>query len=720
MILLTAQLIRILLIIIVLFAGCVFLRKKVQGKILLFYGAIVILLALVSFFASEKLPPITDQVTLTAHNEKREDARGTEVFLAGYTIDGENFHSTSSLEIVEGHWFWTGVCYAWRPETDHRQPEGMTRSVVIKIPVGWSRTLNFSGAARNGKVAITVGNSTDVVDTYSDSVSLREVAIGRSATGALIVNQIRYLAAYAIILFGAAFVVLYLFQRILQAPEQTKTWLNRNGGKLINGGIALITLILMFQWAGKFSLWVDELYEIYTTAGTLKDALHCSFYWISTNNPPLEILFHTIWYHIAPYGEQWLLLPSMVISVTTIYLTGLIIENLYGRYCGIFSVILAACSTTLWTNAAYEFRPYSIFVFFATFTLFCHMKRNQSIRKTKWAIIFSLSLTGMAMTHYWGMIALACYFLADLYLWRTKRIAWTAGLSYILPGLISVTWVIASRIARGLSFGSVTGWYSIPNFSSVDFLLRFLTGNMGITFCLFFLGSAIACTCFFHRKAKFSWEKFYMQFSLNLVVGTVLLMVIYGNFINQKFTMWADRYFLFLLPEIFLLSALPLYGLEYIKNKCIKIQWQRVLCLFFGLYLSLNCIVAISSATTYTLNASATSTTRTTEPFREAADWLYTQHNYIYDEKTLVVTSWPEYVLSAWNEYYVTQQGRRDPLNTASWRTVTRDNLLQYDRVYFLYRGNIKECAKLLEILKENYTLEANKTDIRVQIYVRK
>ena len=311
MILFTAAAIKILVFILTLVVCYRIFSKRLDKKQLIFFSILVMIFACCANYMSNLLPPLTDTITLTALGEKQEEAKGMEVYLNGYTIDGEEYLAGKSLDIESGHWFWSGETYAWRPETDSRQPAGVSRKVVLNIPAGWDRTLNFSSNEWRGLVQIDDGYNVWVEDTYAEKGSVRTVDIGQSKTALLIINQLQYLFLYVVILLIMSMCTAWITIRVLRNPNKANEWLDKNVGKLVYAGISVFTFCLMFHYAARASFWYDELYEVAFTKGSLKDALmHCLN--MSCDNPPLAVMLETLWYSIAPYGEKWLLLISII------------------------------------------------------------------------------------------------------------------------------------------------------------------------------------------------------------------------------------------------------------------------------------------------------------------------------------------------------------------------------------------------------------------------
>jgi len=703
MILSTVIVIKVCLAVCVLLMGYRLFGKKIAKRYLIYLSVLMCLFAFCADYIAGFLPPLTDTITLTALGEKHENSKGMEICLIGYSIDDKEFLAGKSLEIESGHWFWGGETYAWRPETDSRQPDGVTRTVSFKLPVGWDRALNFQGSKWCGFVEIDNGNDVWVEDTYTEDSSVKSVYIGRSVTFLLILNQAQYLLLYLVILMILSSLTALITTKSSQNPEKTKEWLDKNNGKLIYAGIAFVTFLMMFHYAGKFSFWVDEMAQVSFTAGTLFDTLQYCLT-LENSTPPLELLLHTIWYHFAPYGEEWLLLPSIFLSALSIYIVGMIGEILHKKYCGILAAIFMTSSNTFWMNVAYEYRSYSFFVFFSVLTLYCYIKRNCCFENIKYYLLFSLSLLGLSMVNYFGMIALCWYFLADLYLFLNKKIKWINGLVYILPGLISISWLIIVQLNQQSSILNYMTWMSAPGIASIRSLLKFLSGNVEFTYFLLCLGIAYVLCKVLQKSHVFSWNTFFYSFLLIMFLGTTFAFFIYGNFINSSSSMWVNRYFLFLLPNAVLLPAVALCNLLSFSYR--GIECQRVLCCLLIIYLFLNCVLGISAS-------------KSSEPFREAADWIYTQSNYVFNDDTLVIGTQIPSAIEGWQNYYIARQNRRDKLNVVSSHDISNEDILLYKRIYVQY-SHSKVSSRLQTLLDENYKLKEDKKDIQVRVYVRK
>ena len=105
------------------------------------------------------------------------------------------------------------------------------------------------------------------------------------------------------------------------------------------------------------------------------------------------------------------------------------------------------------------------------------------------------------------------------------------------------------------------------------------------------------------------------------------------------------------------------------------------------------------------------------QPYRQAADWIYTQSNTIFNENTLILTTDLPQVVPGWMEYYVQRQGRRDPLLVISQEEIG-DELLNYDRIYLMALHRSSPKSDIKTVLNQSYS-QVEKNDY-FTVYQRK
>lgn len=709
MILMSACLVKILLAVGAVLGGVWLAQGAWSKKQLVGYAILTVVAAFVANFVADTLPPFTDQVTLTGVGQKREEAVSDEIFLDGYAVDGRTYVPGKSLQIVDGKWFWIGESYIWRNETDSRQPEGVTRSVTVKIPVGWSRTLDFRGGIWRGFVEISAGGETWTADTFSEDESTVSVPIGRSSTSALVMNQIHYLALYAVLLFIWFFGAVSMIQLSVHRPERYRIWMEKNGGKPYYALIALASFLLMLHVADEYSLGLDELIILKFSSESIKNMVQRCLA-SQAGAPPLGGVFTYIWYRLAPYGEKWLLSFPIFATAVSVYIIGITGEHLKGRWCGFLAACMMGFSSTVWGYSGISFKTYAILFFFSTFCLYSFIQKNKNAECGKWLVVYSISLFGLGMTHYFGMMLCGLYFLADLYLFIKKKISWRSGCAYLVPGSACLIWVGLMFWAGWKNGGTgITFHYApVPTAAHAAGLLRTLAGNYEPAFWLLMLAIAYAAVllCFGHPEKK-SLLEFYQIFMAGSVVTVVGIIYIYGRFINHEMTLWMERYFILLIPQTTLLCASVVSSLTSLKSTGSSISGTAVASVFLSSLFALNCI---------SVGGACRSDKYT---YRETADWLYEQGDYIFNGKALIATTMGDWEREGWIRYYIERYGRRDPLDIVVQWNLTSEEVLSYDRVY-LFQDHLYAADPWLQsTLNENYRLETDIPELQIKVYVR-
>ena len=138
-------------------------------------------------------PSYFDSVQLTASGNANDEALSSEVFLKSVFVRDEMIDFPA---IESGKWFWLDGMYAWRPQSDERQPEGITESVVLKIPVGINRRLVFSGNPWQGYVYISMGEFDVQVDLYRSDTQEITVELPNSESGLLYKSESTRIAMF--------------------------------------------------------------------------------------------------------------------------------------------------------------------------------------------------------------------------------------------------------------------------------------------------------------------------------------------------------------------------------------------------------------------------------------------------------------------------------------------------------------------------------------------
>jgi len=682
-------------------------RKQMPKLVLWAMTAGILICAVAANHVASFLPPMTDIVTLTALGEKQAASGGMEVYLSGYTVDGEKFVSGKSLEIKEGHWFWSGETYAWRPETDTRQPDGVTRTVVLEIPVGWNRTLDFSSNQWRGKVEICAGGETWVIDTYSEKGGTVSEPIAQSQDTVLNLNQLRYFVLFVVLLTVVIAVAFAIARRL----DVLSAFIKRNRWPLIYAAISIAQLLLAMKYAGIDCFWLDELIEIAwsTEANNLLERMFIGYAPL-----PIYYLFLHLWYSIAPYGEAWLLLPMEIATAIGIFFTGLIARECAGNHAGLFSSAFVAVSYHVMYQCSYEIRSYAFYFMFAAILLFLYIKRLKMANHESGKIIAMLSIAMLlfAGMHYHAVVQCIMLFIVDCMLALKKRIRLRCFLPYFVAGASYIPNVIYIISTHFINNFRADGWQPVPGIGEVNKLFLKLAGNSEALIVLFLVSVSIITAVMYanytEKKEKEIEEEFLCKVPLFIVVGVLSFFIIYGNYINPKASLWNERYFVDLIPSFYVLCGIGAASLSAIFSESIPKNRLYKTSVFVFLLL----LIIPSS-----LGETVQTAKKVRQPYRQAADWIYTQSNTIFNENTLILTTdWPD-VVPGWMEYYVQRQGRRDPLLVISQEEIG-DELLNYDRIYLMALHRSSPKSDIKTVLNQSYS-QVEKNDY-FTVYQRK
>ena len=170
-----------------------FLKIK-NKKLILLCVACVTAFGLLAFYFADTYVKVTDEVTISVLKERNSKSKGTEINILNMQIDGKLL---TSYDASQGKWYWISGRYSWRPPSDTRWNGTATNSITLRVPVGWTRTINFRTGTWSGFVEVKKPDgSKEVIDTYSNPVSFHVCYIGRSQTKLLILNGIGQIAAY--------------------------------------------------------------------------------------------------------------------------------------------------------------------------------------------------------------------------------------------------------------------------------------------------------------------------------------------------------------------------------------------------------------------------------------------------------------------------------------------------------------------------------------------
>ncbi|MCL1835344.1 MAG: glycosyltransferase family 39 protein [Oscillospiraceae bacterium] len=475
--------------------------------------------------------------------------------------------------------------------------------------------------------------------------------------------------------------------------------------------IAIVSFVLMAAFAGKGSLWWDDLWTI-TCVQKGRSFSEAFDIMLSDAHavPPLFYIIAYFWMRVAPYGTAWLKLPSMVFAAAGVFVCGLNAKRLCGDRVAVFAAMFAGTSYFLITQGALTYRAYGLMFLLVNLLLWFYIRRGSDAGRER---LFDILAYGLAMallfyTHYYGLIVAAGFFLCDLYLLIRKRIRFRCGVSYMLAGvLFSPLLVYAAMrlMERGGSF-----WPAVPTVAEIWVLLVKLFGDSMLLLVLFFV---MVIVLFFGKALPYFKEYFkdkerlmLSQFSF-VSLFVLVVVIIYSRFINPSGSIFVRRYFVSILPMVLIVAAA---GLEFVMKVFLgHFSQSRYQQAFFVILAALTISLGTATATSLYYAPYPHG-----EPYEQAIEWIYGKEEAHGSGAALVTNALLEGI-----DYYITHDGARPGFNVVPG---SRFGTQGYDAWEIVYRfdGHGELPGRALAFLEQQYDLVEHDDDLDVYVYRRK
>lgn len=661
---------------------------------------LLVVIFIVGMFLSnswvQKMPIVYDNVKIVAMGEKNDNSQGVEVSVRGITVRSLE---QKFPEIKKGKWFFTTENnYMWRNSKDPRQPEGTTKSITLKVPVGTERALLFKKSDWGGKATVEFRKQETIVDTYTTGkLELEDSGMRRQ-----VIQLVGRLCILGIIMCLFT-LLLYALCRIIKSENE------KHINKIVYGSVAAVFFVLTFSYLKTQEFWLDEMFQI-GFSGTGKSLYETLM--VTETTPPIFRLLANVWYNIMPYGEEWLLLLPTLFCAGFIYTVGILGEEIGGKYVGYTSTLLAATSSALLGNGAREFRSNALLAMLCCIFMLYYIKR---MKTGKHSIAVIIIMVLLAYTHYFGVFICGAAFLLDVYYYFNKKKKLKDFVPYIVAGLLYVPWIF-----RFLELGQIefeAAWQIQPSLRAVYNVLLYLCGSTGLMFLL-----AIGIIFIIFNKKQDS-KNYDARFSMIFIAFVMIVcLYTYGTFIRPQATLWSHRYFLNILACIIVIIAygivqvgrLCIAGLQKIRSDATYIQYtKKACCILLATYLLISNIP----------NITANYTPAKKQDYKGAAETIYS-HVDAYRGDSLVVFLYQDYVVDGWYEYYMTMQGKRDDIDYVSVTKIPADKqeaeefFKQYKTIYFCYLMDYGS-SSFKEQINKNYKVIKDDTSTCVRIYRR-
>lgn len=344
--------------------------------------------------------------------------------------------------------------------------------------------------------------------------------------------------------------------------------------------LTIIQFILLFKISLLKPVGFDDAYQIsINLQPDIKDILYRLIR--GDNTPPLFTLLSTPWIYLVPHSSIWLKLPSILFVTVGVYLCGIIGRRVNGEWCGIITALSAATSFQLMQRGAQNFRSYGLFFFLSCISIYVYILRRTHHDNKKWMILYTISLILLSYSHFFGVLVCIGLFLFDAFLFLIKKCNIKIIFCYICAGIAFLPWFITFYLLTRDRTGSF--WPPVPGVAEYVVWLQEATGNP-IFFAIYLTGTVLSILYVLYRLAALIFikktyvfsELFLMILNTYLVAFFVVTITfIYSKYLNPSASLWVERYFVGILPFVFLTLGIIISALlKAVKKRVPKFAFM--------------------------------------------------------------------------------------------------------------------------------------------------
>ena len=499
--------------------------------------------------------------------------------------------------------------------------------------------------------------------------------------------------------------------------------------------------VLLLLWMGVFaflngncqSFWADEMASIGFIRNGLSLPEVLNTYLYVENNLPFYPMILYVVYRIMPYGEQFLLIPSILFCMAGVVVLAMTTARLKGKRAGFLALCLGASSGILLWQAAWEIRCYGLAFLLSSLVLYSYVIKFLRGSK-KDMVLWSVSLALFFWTHWFAFILLAFYGLVDLALVIGRKISWKQLLCWVPGCLLYFPWLLASLYYK--SFGLENYWSQPPGFKDMAWtVLFYLDGNRLLWYLCLLTGAGLLVFAAV-RIGKPASEKKTISMLQAFCVAAVIWMIggvyVYSSLYPSS-GLYVLRYFTVIQPHILVITAL---GLDFIleaadKAVCVEQSKRQLIFRLGGWGLRIGVVVLLVFCFLKAYRNQYVAIRKPFEPYREAADYLV-QEEGIWDESALFTASNRFCGLDGFVHYYFEKRGYEPPANIvgsmvlspqetrfyADYSSLTEEELLSYDRIYCL-RIHMGVDEALQDFLETHYCQIEGQEEHGLEIWER-
>lgn len=506
--------------------------------------------------------------------------------------------------------------------------------------------------------------------------------------------------------------------------------------KILLPSMALLLWMALFSFlnANCQSFWADEIASIgFVRTGISLKEMFETYLYVESNLPFYSLILYFA-YRIMPYGEQFLLIPSILFCLLGIIFLAMAAGRLKGKRAGFIALCMGTSSGVLISQEAWEVKCYGLVFLLSAFVLYAYIGKCVKADKKR-MILWGGSIALFLWTHWFACVLLAFYGFVDLIMVILRKISWKHLLCYIPGCILFSPWFILSFYYKYLGTGNF--WEEMPQWKSMFWtVLFYLDGNRIFWYLCLVTGVAILICAVYQIRRPYSEEKvkIYLAASCVIAVGWVIgIIFLFSRYIRPEFSLYVERYFTVIQPHILLITTLGLDFCLDIADRMVRENGikKRIFSTAAAWFIRVTVIVLLSTSFIVCYRNEYIVIRKPFQQYREAADYLIEEGN-IWDETTLFIASNKWCMLDGFIDYYFEKRGYKPPANIAdsmvhreqesrfyrNYTEISMEEMLSYERIYCL-RIHMGIDENLEQFLMKYYEKVREKDENGIEVWER-